>query len=218
LSSGDRSSFTNTNERPTDGVFRVDANTKGNMTSGPWQDPLFPCQSRATFDASRVVPTGPENRMTNVGGVWCIRLANKVVMPALLSANGAIEKINQLQSKVSELEAIQNDAGTVLFEGDLGNTQTADILSYKQFREIEVFTTAVASSNNIKHILSKTLRVRNLNHTDRYLVASLAGNMGDANQSFSIWMDFITDAQVKVWVNRGPFWKSHAVTKIIGYK
>lgn len=42
------------------------------------------------IDSSRVVPTGPENRMTNVAGVWCIRLFNGRVLDGNINVPEAI--------------------------------------------------------------------------------------------------------------------------------
>lgn len=46
--------------------------------------------SDVIFEASRVVPTGPENRMTNVAGVWCIRLFNGRVLDGNINVPEAI--------------------------------------------------------------------------------------------------------------------------------
>lgn len=47
--------------------------------------------SDAIFEASRVVPTGPENRMTNVAGVWCIRLFNGRVLDGNINLPSALD-------------------------------------------------------------------------------------------------------------------------------
>lgn len=57
------------------------------------------------FDSSRVVPTGPENRMTNVAGVWCIRLFNGRVLDGNVNISSMESRISTVEGKTQVLSA-----------------------------------------------------------------------------------------------------------------
>lgn len=73
--------------------------------------------SIVTFDASRVVPVGPENRMVNLGGCWAIRLFGSVQNVGSADAAALATAVAALASRITALEArkstcLVNAAGT----------------------------------------------------------------------------------------------------------
>ncbi|MGL4249284.1 MAG: hypothetical protein ACRDCI_11885 [Plesiomonas shigelloides] len=73
-SAGDRSSFSSTQNEPTEGAFTLEGNS-GNMTSGAAISTSYPCLRTLRFDASRVVPTAKENRPRNIAWNMIVRAA-----------------------------------------------------------------------------------------------------------------------------------------------
>lgn len=61
--------------------------------------------SIVTFDASRVVPVGPENRMVNLGGCWAVRLFGVVQNVGSADAAALATAVAALASRITALEA-----------------------------------------------------------------------------------------------------------------
>ena len=57
-----------------------------------------------SFNASKVVPTAPENRPVNTSGVWCIRLFNGTVYAGRANAAQLATEVGKLTSEVQQLQ------------------------------------------------------------------------------------------------------------------
>lgn len=57
-----------------------------------------------SFDASRVVPVGPENRMVNLGGCWAVRLFGAVQNVGFTDAAALATVVAALTSRITTLE------------------------------------------------------------------------------------------------------------------
>lgn len=135
VSAGDRASFSNTQNEPTDGVFTLEG-SRGNMTAGAASDTAYPCFRTFKFDASRVVPTAPEFRSVNLAGCWGIRVkystqfyikaAGVVVDEGMAQVDGITQKNVEQDSRLDTLEQkdVAQDGRLTQLESDVQDIRT----------------------------------------------------------------------------------------------
>lgn len=86
------------------GAIALDAD-QGPMYINGHNTGAWAAMRNISIDASRIVPTGSDNRPVNVSGCWVIQYAGAVVNSGYVDAVKAIDQIAKLDSRVGKIES-----------------------------------------------------------------------------------------------------------------
>ncbi|MCG9025477.1 phage tail protein [Laribacter hongkongensis] len=145
------------------GAFGVSTVDSGSGRTAGSSTPLY----KMSFDASRVVPTAPENRPLNVTSVWVCRLFGSVTNPGAADAAQLATEVARLWAQLSGKQDISSAYGPSLRNVSYTSAQRASGVVYYNTSGVPrtVFAQASTMSGFTLGSISKTLNLATVSLT-----------------------------------------------------
>ncbi|MCG9027082.1 hypothetical protein LH440_14440, partial [Laribacter hongkongensis] len=145
------------------GAFGVSTVDSGSGRTAGSSTPLY----KMSFDASRVVPTAPENRPLNVTGVWVCRLFGAVTNPGAADAAQLATEVARLWAQLSGKQDISSAYGPGLRNVSYTSAQRVSGVVYYNTSGVPrtVFVQSTTMSGFTLGSISKTVNLATVNLT-----------------------------------------------------